>query len=471
MRKDDASTVLQERMRSRRIPALDGMRALAVSLVVLYHGGFESINGATGVLLFFVLSGFLITWLLLSEQESTSRVALGAFYKRRVLRLYPPLLLYVVLDLAVWAYSHRRVDPALVVAVLGYYSNYYQGLVPVGQPAFASHTWSLGVEEQFYVLWPLAVIAWRGNLRSLARFTAAAILGVWFYRAALHLGGVNEGYIYRAFDTRLDQMLMGCLAAVVIKGSMAPVWVGRLSSRPWYPAISFGLLLLSSMVLQPWDESFTYRHLVAWTIEPLLVAVLLIQVIVACDRTPWSVLESRPLRYIGVMSYSIYLYHPLTLLAGHRLMNAYGAAAQLVAGLAVTLAFAAASFVFVERPFSRRFRQESTLGRSSNPSARPVTTDAGRAQEHRSGDQQRSQSEAHAWPDACFGGARGAYGLHTYGPASGGCGSVPSMAHANTNASASMSHCDNTGSPRSGQPYPMRSVLSNRLVACPRPRA
>ena len=157
---------------------------------------------------------------------------LSSVYKRRVLRLYPPLLLYVVLDLAVWAYSHRRVDSALVVAVLGYYSNYYQGLVPVGQPAFASHTWSLGVEEQFYVLWPLAVIAWRGNLRSLARFTAAAILGVWFYRAALHLGGVNEGYIYRAFDTRLDQLLMGCLAAVVIKGSMAPVWVGRLSSRP-----------------------------------------------------------------------------------------------------------------------------------------------------------------------------------------------------------------------------------------------
>jgi len=381
-------------MRSRRIPTLDGMRALAVSLVVLYHVGFENINGATGVLMFFVLSGFLITWLLLSEQESTSRVALGAFYKRRLLRLYPPLLLYIALDLAAWAYGHRRVDWALVAAALGYYSNYYQGLVPVDQPAFASHTWSLGVEEQFYMLWPLAVIACRGNLMSLARFTAAAILGVWFYRAALHLGGVSEGYIYRAFDTRLDQLLIGCLTAVIIRGRMATACVSRLVSRPWYPAISLGLLLLSSMVLQGWDEGFTYRHLVAWTIEPMLVAVLLIQIIVASDRKPWSVLESRPLRYIGMMSYSIYLFHPLTLPAGHRLMKAHGVPAQLVAGLAVTLACAAASVVFVERTFSRRFRQESTLGRSSIRSANSFRT-TGRSPEHRSGDQ-RFQSEAHA---------------------------------------------------------------------------
>jgi peptidoglycan/LPS O-acetylase OafA/YrhL len=382
MRNDDAATVLQARMRLRRIPALDGMRAFALSLAVLYHAGFENINGATGVLMFFVLSGFLITWLLLSEQESTGRVALGSFYKRRFLRLYPPLLLYIALDLAVWAHGHRRLDWGLVAADLGYYSNYYQALVPVAQPAFASHTWSLGVEEQFYLLWPLALIAWPGNLRSLARFTAAAILGVWFYRAALHLGGVNEGYIYRAFDTRLDQLLVGCLTAVVVRGRMATAWVTRLLSRPWYPAISFGLLFLSSM--RAWDQSFTYRHLVAWTIEPPLVAVLLIQVIVACDRKPWSVLESRPLRYIGVMSYSIYLFHPLTLPAGQRLLNAYGEPAPLVAGLAVTLAFAAACFVFVERPFSRRFRKESTFRRASIRSANPFTTDTGRSPEQRS---------------------------------------------------------------------------------------
>ena len=140
----------------KQIPALDGLRAIAAFLVVLYHGGIAVSPGGLGVLAFFVISGFLITWLLLDEQERHGGVSLRLFYVRRTLRIFPAFYVYWVLVVALSAIRHRVVWPQ-AIASLFYVNNYYQGLF--GDPNTGlSHSWSLGVEEQFYLLWAPAFI-------------------------------------------------------------------------------------------------------------------------------------------------------------------------------------------------------------------------------------------------------------------------------------------------------------------------
>src|SRR5689334_14913107 len=149
-------------------PALDGVRALAVTAVLLFHGGVRALPGGfLGVDAFFVLSGFLITSLLLDERGRTGRIQLLAFWVRRVRRLLPALLL--VLVAVAWLFAPDG-DPLLrgdALAALGYVANWrmiYHGagyFAQTASPSPLQHTWSLGIEEQFYALWPLVVLAGR----------------------------------------------------------------------------------------------------------------------------------------------------------------------------------------------------------------------------------------------------------------------------------------------------------------------
>ncbi|HEX9445176.1 MAG TPA: acyltransferase, partial [Candidatus Binatia bacterium] len=186
---------LREGLSAAHLPGLDGLRMVAVFLVVFYHFGFEWSPGGHGVLAFFVLSGFLITWLLLKEEEQFGAVSLKLFYLRRSLRIFPAFYCYWLLMTGYLLLFHKPILWSQALSSFAYVANYYQAIL--GDPDTGySHTWSLGIEEQFYLLWPVAFIALRARGRRVAALTTV-IGAIWIYRAILEfILKVDQGYIY-----------------------------------------------------------------------------------------------------------------------------------------------------------------------------------------------------------------------------------------------------------------------------------
>ena len=330
------------------LPILDGVRAIAVFLVILYHFGFENSGGAAGVMIFFVLSGFLITWLLLKENAKSGEVSIGGFYKRRALRIFPAFYAYFALALAIELVRAREVPWQHALSALFYYSNYFGALVHP-PPSFVSHTWSLAVEEQFYLLWPCIFWLFRKDSRKLAWITASIIGCVWIHRAVLHfVVGVHQGYIYRAFDTRFDHLLVGCLLAIVLHGRLLNrFWTTVCSTRVW-AVLSISLLALSIGLGINWTM---YRNVIGFAIEPLLVAIAFAQLLSWRTSMPCSWLDLAPVAYLGRISYSLYLYQELTLYTARRLTVEYPVIVQFGFGVAATVVMASGSYFLVEKPF------------------------------------------------------------------------------------------------------------------------
>ena len=223
---DDESAVSHTRLAY--LPALDGMRACAVLAVMMFHGGIPHMDGGfMGVDAFFVLSGFLITSLLLGEWRQALTIKLGAFWARRARRLLPALLL-MLLFVAFFAsvivpkgtYGALRLD---ALATLLYVSNWHFILVNsnyFNETSASSpllHTWSLAVEEQFYVIWPLVVLGvmhFTRSLRALFVLCCAAAIAsaVWMHH--VYDGGLNTNRAYLGTDTRSQCLFIGCALAV-----------------------------------------------------------------------------------------------------------------------------------------------------------------------------------------------------------------------------------------------------------------
>ncbi len=223
---DDESAVSHTRLAY--LPALDGMRACAVLAVMMFHGGIPHMDGGfMGVDAFFVLSGFLITSLLLGEWRQALTIKLGAFWARRARRLLPALLL-MLLFVAFFAsvivpkgtYGALRLD---ALATLLYVSNWHFILVNsnyFNETSASSpllHTWSLAVEEQFYVIWPLVVLAvmhFTRSLRALFALCCAAAIASALWMHHVYDGGLNTNRAYLGTDTRSQCLFIGCALAV-----------------------------------------------------------------------------------------------------------------------------------------------------------------------------------------------------------------------------------------------------------------
>jgi peptidoglycan/LPS O-acetylase OafA/YrhL len=338
---------LQAALARPSLPSLDGLRAIAVLLVVVYHFGFSAVNGGQGVLIFFVISGFLITWLLLKEEEKWGQVSLSHFYLRRTLRIFPAFYVYWLLVVVGFSILGKNVDPAQATAAFFYVSNYYQAIA--GDPNTAlSHTWSLAIEEQFYLLWPGIFIVLRTPARRL-RALAAAIVAVWIYRAVAVLAfAVPQGYVYEAFDMRSDHLLVGCfLATALYCGSATRAWRAACAS-PALIWVTISLFALSSLMPQ-WVE-WRYRDLVGFTIDPLLVAVLIVQGL-AFSGTSAAWLNVSPLRWLGRMSYSIYLYQQITIGPVKEALAGLPVGLQLAGAVGACIVVSAGSYYVIERPF------------------------------------------------------------------------------------------------------------------------
>lgn len=333
----------------RHLPSLDGLRAIAVGAVILAHAGIAWAPSAYGVLMFFVLSGFLITWLMLQEEARTGGVSLRAFYVRRTLRIFPAFYVYWFGLVGLLLLLGRMREWPQAWSAFFYVSNYYNALH--GDPNTGlSHTWSLATEEQFYLLWPPLFVALGRRARHLPVVLGGAIVALWAYRLALvEVLHVDQAYRYAAFDTRCDALLVGVLTAVLLHRGLLPGLWRSLTASPVLPAVTAGLLLL---VIRG-GSSERYRDAVGFTLAAPLVAILLVQLLALHAAAPWRFLEHPAIRYVGRISYSLYLYQQVTLDVGKKLAHAYPYGVQLASALALTLVVASASYYLVEKPFLR----------------------------------------------------------------------------------------------------------------------
>jgi peptidoglycan/LPS O-acetylase OafA/YrhL len=346
--------------RAGRLPGLDGLRGLSVVAVVIAHAQLQwgtTPSSLQGVTTFFVLSGFLITTLLLREREQRGRIDLRAFWGRRALRLLPALFVFVAGTGLVWwllGMTTLRVFAHQVVPVIFYYANLTRSFDwDLGLGPFP-HTWSLAVEEQFYLLWPLVLIALlaavgrlREPWRSAVLLTVMILLTVASAVCRVKIGlspGPNYNNVHWLPHTTVFSMTAGAaLAVVYVRGWRPGRWV-RPASFVALPAF-----FLFPLVLEP--------RYTGWVIGPVVyTAVALVAIAMVCGSA-WTLFELAPLRAIGTVSYGWYLWHlpALLLIADPNILHR--TSWKLVIML-VTLGIAGASWRFIEKPLLTRFKSK-----------------------------------------------------------------------------------------------------------------
>jgi peptidoglycan/LPS O-acetylase OafA/YrhL len=346
------------------LPVLDSLRGIAILLVLVCHAHLLP-GGALGVDLFFVLSGFLITSLLITEFGRTDGIALRAFFRRRALRLFPALIVMLAVYLlasgifALLGYLRdSQFTAAATAAAAGFaYVTNLVAEVGLGEAGPLSHLWSLGQEEQFYLVWPpvlLLLLRRRVRPRTLALglLTLAVYVATW--RIVLAGAGGSYEHIWYGADTRADSIILGCAAGVAFSYGLVRTLPG------WLPVVAaiaacfaVGAIELSR---SPVDSGLFL---------PLFVLAASV-VVFSCahrpDSTSARLLDVGVLRRLGKISYGLYLWHlPIFSLLGWP------------AGLPVSILVAATSFRYVEQPFlsMRHGRREH-----SAPTVRPAALTA-----------------------------------------------------------------------------------------------
>ncbi len=332
-----------------RLPALDGLRAISVTMVVLGHligtRGFPDVLAHTwtraaqlGVGVFFVISGFLITTLLLEERARTGTIGLTQFYIRRAYRILPAAYAYMLVIAALAAAGAITVGRFDLVHAATYTTNFAQE----GRSWWLGHLWSLSVEEQFYLLWPalVLVLSARGALKAafvaiaLAPLTRAAIVLVW----RSHHGGIGE-----YFPAVCDGLAMGCVLAVIRP------WLGRKSlylaflRHPAFWLIPIAIVATLGVKLRP---AITLLAVPLFTYAGI--ALLIDRCLRFTEGAFVRVLELRPMVWVGTLSYSLYLWQQPFV---NRTSDSWVAA--FPQNIVLTLVAASLSYYLVEQPFLR----------------------------------------------------------------------------------------------------------------------
>jgi len=360
-------------------PALDGVRAVAILSVLGFHVIGRPSGGFLGVHVFFVLSGFLITSLLLEEWDARSGISLRHFYYRRALRLLPGLAVamtgfgiiaatLLAVGRAPQTLTARGAEKGVLLGIL-YVSNIAQA-AGTSLPGSIGHLWSLATEEQFYVLWPVCLVAaLRVGLsrRAIGLGLVILIAALAAHRLEMTVRGVPQQRIYFGPDGSFDLLLVGCLAAVVLTsaGGDALATVRRVCRWAWIPAAA--VVAAAFLVAESTDRA-VYEWLLL--LFGIAVALLLLELVLAERSLLGKVLSLGPLVYLERISYGIYLWHQI--INGVPLNVSFAAGyARFALVTAITIAIAGVSYHLVERPFLRRKRRdrEPLLG---VPEAAPV---------------------------------------------------------------------------------------------------
>jgi peptidoglycan/LPS O-acetylase OafA/YrhL len=330
---------------SNHIPALDGWRGVAILLVLLDHST-EGVNfgridhffrvGATGVGLFFALSGFLITTRLMEEKERYGKIRLDKFYTRRVCRLIPASLTYLIVIGILTLAGVLTVTREQWFASLLFFRNY----IPMDLPSggwFTAHFWSLAVEEHFYLIWPALLILTRG--RAIVPAVIATVVAAWRY-ADLHYHVVHATLWFPGrTDVRFDGLLWGCVLAILL---LRPGFK-QLMSRfyPWWLWLAcLGVYLVSNLL--------SGRHNYS-PYEPALIALIMIWPVLHTENWLSKLLELPILKWVGHLSYSLYVWQQLWLVFPDA-PTPFGAFQRLPLNILCIFASASLSYYFIEKP-------------------------------------------------------------------------------------------------------------------------
>jgi peptidoglycan/LPS O-acetylase OafA/YrhL len=352
-------------LKSRYISGLDGLRAIAVLAVIAYHLNFEwAAGGLLGVTVFFVLSGYLITDLLITEYVTTNSIDFKNFWIRRARRLLPAMFTMLIVVIT-WV---TIFEPAMIeklekdtAAALLYVSNWwyiFQDLSyfeSFGPPSLLTHFWSLAVEEQFYILWPLIII---GVLKLKMRegfLFSIILLGVLVSAVAMTLlyePGADPSRIYYGTDTRVFSLLLGA--------SLAVIWPSRKLSSSVPPEIRWkldfvGITALAFVFYMFWGtnqyQDFLYQGgMVAISVASMLIVAVIVHP--SSRLNTW--LSFKPLRWIGVRSYGIYLWHfPVIVLSSPQWGADEPSLILTSIQLCLIIVLASLSWSFIENPIRK----------------------------------------------------------------------------------------------------------------------
>lgn len=368
---------LSESLGGSKIPCLDGMRGIAAWSVVFYHMKFPVGLGSQAVEFFFVLSGFLITWLLLREEDRDGSISLRGFYIRRSLRIFPPFYVYWLCSLAVMAAAHWPIPWAVMWSAFFYVSNWYHAFNgPPSSPV--SHCWSLGLEEQYYLLWPAAFVFIRRQNASRLLWVGLMIVAVWVRRAQCMCQADSGDYVYHALDTRADHVLVGTWTAIALHAGLLRPLCRLLASSVWLIAVT--LLLLAAQISQDGRDDWRGLLGVGALVEPILFMVLVIQLLCHPDAAAVRWLNSRPMVFLGALSYSTYLWHQLPVGGARYKLTGLDPALRNTITLSAVASLSVASYYLIERPSLRlkdRIMARVAARTVPNASGRPLS-DAGR---------------------------------------------------------------------------------------------
>ena len=338
-------------------PDIEGLRGIAVLLVLLFHASLVGLPGGfIGVDVFFVISGYLITGLLIRERERTGRIALRAFYARRIRRLLPAGLVALVVTLVASFVCLAPLDrassaldaaaAALSVGNIRFAIAAGDYFASVSQPSPFLHFWSLAVEEQFYLVWPTLVLAAAavGRPRVGAGVALTIVLGT-SLAIDVVLTGVAVNWAFYSLPARAWQLALGGLIAIGVR-PLARVPRSIAAGAGWIGLGAIGVAALE------FDGSLAYPGF--WALVPALAAAALIAGGTA-QHSPAGLLSTKPLRWLGRISYSLYLWHwPILVLPAAAIDGDLPIAARvLLAGLAIAVAWV--SWRFIEEPFRTGF--------------------------------------------------------------------------------------------------------------------
>ncbi|MEO1056908.1 MAG: acyltransferase family protein [Actinomycetota bacterium] len=339
-------------------PALDGLRGVAVAGVVAFHLGHLS-GGFLGVDLFFTLSGYLITRLLLVERAVKGGVDLRRFWTRRARRLLPALYALLVAT-AVYAAWFARPDELEGIrggglSALVYVANWWAIVTGDGYwdlfttPSPLEHLWSLSIEEQFYVVWPVAVVLLLGaalKMRRLLVVSAVAAVASTVLMALMSTGNLSDAYL-NTF-TRIGSMLVGAIVAVVLH-KRASVTLPQPAAR----ALQLGAIASVALLTWMWfvvDGTSPTIYRGGFLLHAVAVGVIIAAISIGPDAPAARVFRLEPLRQLGLVSYGVYLWHwPVIVIVDSERTGLDGAA-LLITRLGITAVLTVASYVLLEQP-------------------------------------------------------------------------------------------------------------------------
>ena len=342
-------------------PALDGVRGIAIAIVVSFHAFGWPKAGTLGVDLFFVLSGFLITTLMLEEHQRRGRIRIRAFYARRARRLLPALFVLLVpfLLIAAAAVLFRGAVPSSLLLGIGGALTYTSNVVVASDasavPAALIHLWSLAAEEQFYIAWPLIalLVLRRGGTRFLGRMLIFLLAVAVAYRLQLLVRGASIGRVYYGPDTHADSLLVGCLFGCYFVRGRLPAFMVSERARGISIGVALAAVVAAAILLGRVPSRLAYETQLVPTAFAFAAGIFVVCAALGGSVVAWG-LSARPIVFLGRISYSVYLWHLPLLVAFAGMDRHFGL--RTVAAVFATVVVATGSRYVIELPFIARGR-------------------------------------------------------------------------------------------------------------------